>query len=215
MENSDANADKQIKELLTILKGEKEVINDAQRWVKQKKILTLLAAGSVLAFSLMAPGASRLIKLFDFKNSNEDDWRAFNRKYLRNAIRKLEEQKLVKFVTEGQVTKVVLTNNGKKRILAFKLEEMEIPKPKKWDGKWRLVFYDVPKGGDTTRDRFRSYLKSFGFYPWQKSVYLHAYPCGKEINFLRHYLGIGAEVRLVVADSIENDEVFRKYFGVS
>lgn len=213
--DTDTSADKEMKQLLKILKSEGEAVDDSRRWAKQKKILTLLAAGSVLAFSLVAPGTARLIKLLDLKQSDEDDWRVFNRRYLRSALKKLEAQKIIEFVNEGKTSKVVLTEKGKRRVLSFKVEEMTIPKPARWDGKWRLVFYDVPKSGDKVRDYFRSYLKSFGFYPWQKSVYVHAYPCEKEIDFLRHYLGIGSEVRLIVAETIENDEVFRKYFNVS
>jgi len=41
-----------------------------------------------------------------------------------------------------------------------------------------------------------------------------AYPCIKEVAFLREYLGIGEMVRLFDVGKIENDQNFRDFFGV-
>jgi DNA-binding transcriptional regulator PaaX len=100
-------------------------------------------------------------------------------------------------------------------VLKFALESLRISKPDRWDGKWRMVFYDVADLQKGTRERLRGYLRAAGFYPLQKSVYLHAYPCEREIEFLKYYLGISSGVRVVIADKIENDAEFRAYFGVS
>ena len=34
---------------------------------------------------------------------------------------------------------------GEKKALKFKLDEMEIKKPAKWDGEWRIVIFDIPE----------------------------------------------------------------------
>ena len=41
-----------------------------------------------------------------------------------------------------------------------------------WDGKWRLILFDVPLGRDTQRNRLRRYLRNKGFGYLQNSVWI-------------------------------------------
>jgi DNA-binding transcriptional regulator PaaX len=115
---------------------------------------------------------------------------------------------------KGDEGVVRLTEAGRTKVLKFSLESLRISRPERWDGRWTLVFYDVVHGKKEVRDRLRRYLLAAGFYPLQESVYLHAYPCAREVDFLRHFLGVAGEVRIIFADKIEDDQVFRDYFGV-
>lgn len=204
----------QIKKIATILLQERKQKSLDERNEKLKQILLLLAGGTALLTVLVAPQMAVLFKDFVKSDSSWKEWKMFNTTYLRRTLRKLEKQKLIEISEENGVGKVVLTENGRKKTLEMSVENMFIRKPGRWDGKWRMVFYDVTREQNRTRDKFRSYLKAGGFYCWQKSVYIHAYPCEKEIEFLRSYLGISSDVRLVIAEEIENDQQFRDYFGV-
>ena len=114
----------------------------------------------------------------------------------------------------GDYQTVKITEKGKTKVLQFAIESVKIDPPSKWDHKWWLVFYDIKSSKKSIRDRFQRILRSAGFYPLQESVYIHAYPCETQVEFLRSFLGINGEVRLILAERIENDEQFRKYFGV-
>src|SRR3989338_3036693 len=57
---------------------------------------------------------------------------------------RLRRTKIVEFREDGEKVKIVLTELGKKRILRYKLEDMKIQKPKKWDGNWHIVAFDIP-----------------------------------------------------------------------
>lgn len=206
--------DEQIKQLAQVLLSERKQKKIDGKNEKLKQVLLLLAGGSALMTAIFVPGTARLFKDFIKDDSEWKDWKMFNITYLRKTLRKLESQKLIEIFEEKGIGKVILTKNGQRKILEMSVENMFIRKPQKWDGKWRMIFYDVAKEKNTIRDKFRAYLKAGGFYCWQKSVYLHAYPCEEEIDFLRNFLGISSDVRLVVADQIENDELFRDYFGV-
>ncbi len=190
--------DSELKELLSLVKKEKGDLDKAERFEKQKIVLMLLAAGSLLTLSLVAPGVARLGKFFRWDLSDGDDWKVFNPRYLRWALKSLEKQKFVEFKKKGSFDQVIITEKGQKRIIELNLENIAISKPRVWDHKWWLVFYDILKGGDRVRDQFRGYLKSLGFYQLQESVYLHAYHCDREVEFLKNYLGIGQEVRIIV-----------------
>ncbi len=206
--------DEQIKELAKVLLAERRQKKIDGRNEKLKQVLLLLAGGTALATALVAPGTARLFKDFLKDDSGWKEWKMFNVNYLRRTLRNLERQKLIEVSEKDGIGKVILTDNGKKKLLEMSVENMFIRKPEKWDGKWRMIFYDVAREKNSVRDRFRAYLKAGGFYRWQKSVYLHAYPCEKEVDFLRNFLGISGEVRVVIANQIESDQIFRDYFGV-
>lgn len=40
-----------------------------------------------------------------------------------------------------------------------------------WDGRWRIVVFDIPESKRIVRDVLRKRLKRWGFEPWQKSVW--------------------------------------------
>lgn len=206
--------DDQIKQLAQVILTERKQKEIDGKNEKLKQILLLLAGGTALMTAVLLPGTARLFKDFVKDDSEWKEWKMFNVNYLRRTLRKLESQKLIEVSEEKGKGKVILTKNGQRKLLEMSVENMFIRKPEKWDGKWRMIFYDVTKEKNTVRDKFRAYLKAGGFYRWQKSVYLHAYPCEKEVDFLRNFLGISGDVRLVIADQIENDQIFRDYFGV-
>lgn len=197
--------------LFTELSRSEQYIKNA----KQRNILALLAKGAALAVVMAAPGSGKLLKSFIFQKSDRDDWKVFNSVYLKRAIRNLARNKLIEVSDKDGVGVVKLTENGVKMVFQFGLDQISIPRSAKWDRQWRLVIYDVLDGKKSTRDKLRYYLERAGFYRLQESVYLHAFPCDREVEFLRSYLGVSAEVRLIIAQKIENDELFQKYFGVA
>jgi len=203
-----------LRSLTEILARQLEEKERYYRDEKQRRILLSLARGAMLVVLLAAPGSGKVLKHFIWEKSNKESWKVFNKTYLRRAIKRLEKKKIVEIEEKDGVGVVKLTDKGRGNIFKFGLEELKIPKPDKWDGKWRVVIYDVLHGNKTARDKLRNHLLKAGFYPLQKSVFLHAYPCQKEVEFLRYYLGVGGEVRFITAQGIENDEEFRLYFGV-
>lgn len=191
---------------------DKEIFD--RKYAPAREILKLVGAGVFLAASIAIPNLPRAVKPY-LKDENEFEvWKRFNIVYLKRTLRRLEKEKLVEFdeVDNKQVIKI--TDNGRKRIVRFALDELEIKKPKVWDKRWRLVSFDLPEKLTTERKILVEYLKAWGFYPLHKSVYLHAYPCLKEIDFLREYLRVSEYVRLFIVASIENDNLFREFFGV-
>ncbi len=204
----------ELESLAKILLDEQEQAGLNWRGEKLRRILLLLAGGAGLAMILVMPGTARLLKDFIKDDSDWKEWKKFNLGYLRRTLKKLEKQKLVEIEEKGDKAIVKLTDNGRKKVLEANLDRLKIDKPTNWDGKWRLIFYDILDGKKETRDKFRKILRSMDFYPLQESVFLHAYPCDKEVEFLRHYLGISGEVRMILAEKIENDQLFRDYFGL-
>lgn len=187
-----------------------------KRYAKVKEVLTILAGGTILAASFVAPGLSLGLKDFIEKEEYPDanKWKIFNPTFLARTIKRLERQRLVEIINRGKYQIIKITDRGRKRVLKYAIDEIELKKPKIWDGKWYFVTYDIPKGRDWLRDLMRDFLTRLGFYRFHESLYIHAYPCLDEIDFLREYLGVSEFVKVLVVNKIENDKIFRDYFGI-
>ncbi len=187
---------------------------------KVKDILELLGKGVLLSSLFLFPGAgigiSAIYNAYEkAKRENEfQAWEKFNQPRLHYILKRLQRQKIVKVVENNGFSEVHLTQKGKLHILKYKLEEMKIEKPKQWDKKWRVIIYDISKFKRQQQNSFRRMLKKLEMLQLQKSVYLTPYPCDKEIEFLRQYFDVGEGVIYIVAEHIENQEVYKKYFGI-
>lgn len=213
MDKNRMNKDK-INQLSKILSKQIDKEIFAKKYAPAKEVLKLVGAGSFLAASLVMPNLPLALKPF-LKNENEyEAWKRFNIPYLKRTLKRLEKQRLVEIDIEGEIQVVKITDRGRQRILKFALDELAVKKPRFWDKKWRLVSFDLPEKLARLRKVFVEYLHTWRFYPLHKSVYLHAYPCFKEIEFLREFLGVSEYVRLFMVTEIENDKLFREFFGV-
>ena len=65
---------------------------------------------------------------------------------------------------------IALTPKGAEKALRAKFTMGERPKRK--DGKWLMVVFDVPEKKRRLRDFFREYLKSLGFKMLQRSIWV-------------------------------------------
>ena|SRR3989344_1017048 len=102
--------------------------------------------------------------------------------------------------------------------LTFKGEEkyrqtQNLIKPKQWDGKWRMLIFDIKEEQRSVRDKIRQSLKAFGFVHLQRSVWVYPYDCEEYIVLLKVDQRIGKDVLYVIADQIENDKWLREWFN--
>lgn len=188
-----------------------------RRYAPVKHILTLLGVAGVVGLSLISPSAAVLAKPFldEEQKKRYGVWKQYNPSYLRSSIKRLQNRKYVEITEQGGEEVVTLTETGKRRILKYALNDLSIEKPKQWDGRWRIVIYDVESGKKYLRDVFREALRSLRFYKLQESVWIYPYPCEKQVTFLKEYYGVGNEVLYVVATTLEDDIPYRDYFGLT
>ena len=88
---------------------------------------------------------------------------------------------------------------------------MKIPDQASWDGKWRILMFDIPESKRESRDSLTNKLRNLGFIQFQKSVWVYPYPCAEEIDFVTEYFSIAENVNLITV-RIENDKPLRKEF---
>ena len=185
-----------------------------------KQILLIAGAGAFIAGSLVFPGLPKILlgkRLNRFNLDEfleEDEWEPFDEARLRQKLRVLHKQKVIKIYMVEDKLAVQITKKGNKRLLKYKFEDLKIPKPNKWDEKWRIVAYDIPKELKGARDAIRITLKELGFLELQKSVYLYPYPCKGMIEFLREVYGVGEHVTYLTIGYLEEAEAYKKYFDL-
>ncbi|MBL7159131.1 CRISPR-associated endonuclease Cas2 [Candidatus Microgenomates bacterium] len=197
-----------------IFKPEKKSIlkrleKEIERYPHAKEILYLLAGGGVLAACLVAPGLAMALKPFIYNG------KGYQKSRLKQTLKRLKKQKLVEVVETKEEMVVRITKKGKIRALRYKLDEMRIKKPKKWDKKWRIIIFDIPERRKGFRNIFRKYLRQLRLHHLQKSVYVYPFPCFDEIEFLRQIFGVGFNVTYIVAESIEEDNYLKLKFRLS
>ncbi len=129
------------------------------------------------------------------------------------AIKRLEKRGLVK-LQPGPKIKIFITRKGRKYLGDYKNKEMIIRQPKKWDGRWRLVIFDIPEKNKEQRNAFRSYLKHLGFSQVQQSVWAHPYPCQKEIGTLCELYNLTPYVSIFIGNHFGDDKELRKIYGL-
>lgn len=209
-------SDDRIVEVAQLLAANMRQEDVHRRYAPVGHVLTWIGVAGLVGLSLVAPSAIMIAKPFlDEKRRKERDlWKQYNPSFLKRSIRRLHQQKLVDITRHDGKDVVTLTEDGKRRILKYALDELVIATPGRWDRRWRMVIYDVDSRKKRLRDVFRGALKSLGFYQLQKSVWLYPYPCEQQISFLREYYGVGNEVLYVVATTLEDDSPYRAYFGL-
>jgi len=187
-----------------------------RRYAPVKHILALVGVAGVVGLSFVAPTAVLLAKPFvdEQRKKHFNAWKHYNPSYLRASLRRLHKQKLVEIVKQNGEEVVSLTESGKRRIIKYALNDLTIETPKHWDGRWRIIIYDVENKKKRLRDIFRGALKSLGFLQLQESVWIYPYSCEKQITFLKEYYGVGKEVLYIVAVTLEDDSPYKTYFGL-
>ena len=101
----------------------------------------------------------------------------------------------------------------------FALRQMEAAaeppaKPRRWDGRWRLLIFDIPEQQKPMREKIRRTLIHIGFVRLQDSVWIYPYDCEDFINLLKTDLKIGKAVLYAIVDELEDDAHLKKQFGL-
>ncbi len=168
-------------------------------------LLTAAGSGALNMDALIADALGTLTAL------KKNDRRYRSVYYVRSAIGKLAKHGLLRFDRHGAAACVRLTDGGSRELAKY-TTEAEMLKPQKWDGKWRLVIFDIKETKKGKRDRIRRNLVRFGFEKLQDSIWVYPYECENLITFLKADCQIGKEVLYMVSEKIQDDGWIRKKF---
>jgi len=136
------------------------------------------------------------------------------KRQLNSAVIDLNRQKLIqkKKDYEGSVL-VSLTEKGILRAINYKFRRLE-HKKEKWDGKWRMIAFDIPRECQKGRKALVYRLKMGGFYEMQESMFLYPYECKKEIDAIAKLFKLEEYVKFGLLDYIDGQDRIKIRFGL-
>lgn len=168
---------------------------DEEFTLPQKILMFLEENGTVLYESLYHP--SKMAYHYD----ETRDY--IGRRAFYNAISRMKKAKLIE-EREGRTFHI--TEKGKLKILWLHRPQ------KKWDGKWRIVVFDIPEKKKELRNFFRAKLKELGFRFLQESVWISPYNIADKVEDLINQSGTSHFVHYLVVEEIDNKDVLKKLF---
>jgi DNA-binding transcriptional regulator PaaX len=143
-----------------------------------KTILKIMGITGLIAGVIVFPGLIAVIEWFEKETR-------YDKKQIRNAFYGLKKRDFISYKNSSRGNRLVLTPKGKERLTQISLSELTIKRPSKWDGKWRLVMFDIPERIKSSRDLIRQHLHRLSFVQIQKSVFINPYPSHEAIVLLR------------------------------
>jgi CRISPR-associated endonuclease Cas2 len=148
------------------------------------------------------------------KNSSPYRWRAwalYGKGYesYYNCLYHLRRRGLVEVESKNGKKFIKLTQKGQLEAL---LAKAKMPQRRKWDGKWRIIIFDIPEKAKIQRNQFRRLLKTNNFMKLQGSVYISPLALNKEaIGYLKQTKLIDF-IRIIKVEEIDDDSDLKKKF---
>ncbi|MDZ4226451.1 MAG: hypothetical protein U1C66_03090 [Patescibacteria group bacterium] len=183
---------------------EKESKKKAQRANLKKIILGTVAVAGGLGVAMVAPNAlGAMAKLGLLPNKRQKE-------FINTSRDRLVQKGLLTY-KDGLLH---LTPKGEKVLRALEVKDFQFKKPKRWDGKWRVLIFDIPERRKGTRERVRYTLSRIGFVRLQDSVWIYPYDCEDLVTFLKADFHIGKDILYMIVDVLENDNALRRHFSL-
>ncbi len=171
----------------------------------QKIVLQTVATAGLLSVAVLAPNMLKVLAQFGFIPKPR-----FKETVNRSRKRLIDTGLLL--YMDGYLK---LTHKGEARLRQLEVSDFQMTIPKRWDGKWRVLIFDISERRRVLRDKVRCTLVAIGFVRLQDSVWVYPYDCEDLITLLKADFKIGKDLLYMMVDSIENDKWLREVFGLS
>ena len=116
----------------------------------------------------------------------------------------------IKFTPAGQRF-LELTKKGEMELL---MAQAWLNRPAEWDGKWRIILFDIPESANTKRDKLRRLLIKAGFAKLQASIYISPYPLNRSAIDNLKTTGLISFIRIGRLEELDDDSDLRKKFNL-
>ena len=178
--------------------------SEIRRTKVNKAIIAAIGAAGIITLGMVAPNVLGALGKMGFLPQRKNQ--------IRNTLSRMIKAGYVKLEKKEAGTFVRLTEKGE-LFLASSQDRREL-KQKKWDGKWRIVMYDLKEPAKTLRARIRSQLHEWNFVKLQNSVWVTPHDCEDLIILFKADNRIGKNLLYIIADQIENDRALRQHFSL-
>lgn len=186
---------------------EKELKQKEQIGKTQKIILRTIATVGIISVAVLAPNALQAFGMISKAIERK-------RKYeIKSSLSKLANRGLIEFKKNKNGKNFAkLTQKGEKILRLAEINNYQIKKPKRWDGKWRVITFDIKETRKSTRNQIRHILKTIGFCQLHKSVWIYPYDCEDFITLLKADFKIGKDLLYMIVWKMEYEKPLLNYF---
>lgn len=174
----------------------------------QSTLLAAAAVGGVVLVGATMPNAARLLKYFPGRKSGA----RFNYQ-AKTVLGRLAKRGYIEFNEENGKRYARITEKGE-QALALESERLKSAKRRRWDGRWRVVAFDIGDRRTNVRNRLRHLMSDLGFARLQNSVWIYPYDCEELIALAKADLHLGADVLYMVVEQLERDKHLRQHFNL-
>lgn len=172
-----------------------------------KLILASVATAGFLSLAVAVPGILQIVGHYQ-KNRK----RYQQAKYVNRRLEKLIKDGLIKVINDDGESKLSLTIKGERELEKGRLiVELE---GGKWDGKWRIVIFDILEKRRRVRGQLRLELQELGFKKMQNSAWITPYDCGDYIYLVKTDLRLGPSIVFFEVSKIEDEKYWRQKFNL-
>jgi len=190
-----------------VLEKEAKKIRRLQNF--QKGLLAAAAIGGVVLIAATIPNAAQLLRFMPgYKKGARFNHQA------KTALGRLAAKGLITFEERNGKRYARVTEAGKKVLELESLREGSVKKPKRWDGRWRVVLFDIPERRRGVRNQLRLFMSEYGFVRLQDSVWIYPYDCEDLIALAKANFRIGVNVLYMIVEKLEHDKHLREHFAL-
>lgn len=171
-------------------------------------LLRFIALTGITAAALLAPNA---VQFFDkplqkyFAKLDEEQ----RKREINKALAYMKNKRLI---TENYRHGLNLTPKARQRLEKLSFDEISIPTPPRWDGKWRIVFFDIPEPQKSNRDGFAAKMRQLGLKVLQRSVFIYPFPCRDEVARVAMHYHVRRYVSYIETDYLDSEKVLVRRF---
>ena len=172
-------------------------------------LYALITVGFLVLLPIL-PGLGAVLKLID-PNPRKAAYK------LERALLGLEQQGKVVRVTKNGKQGYMITKKGELDAARKRFDEYAFPasKGRYWDGKWRLLFFDIPETKKFVRQLLRSKLVELGFYRLQDSVFIFPYPCAEFVSLAHQAWQLDKYMKIAIVSEIDEDAFLLSHFHLT
>ena len=189
---------------------EKEIKNKDRRTNIQKILLGVVFTAGILSIALVAPNViSAIGKLNNLRKRKK------NLKYsINESFTRLQDKGLIEIIEVNGSKVARVTQRGENKLDFLQKHNFKLKIPGKWDGRWRVVIFDIQEKKKKTRERLRTTLVQIGFVKLQNSAWIYPYDCEDLISLIKSDFKLGKDVLYMIVEKLENDWHLRKTFNL-
>lgn len=175
----------------------------------QQGLLAAVAISSVVLIAATIPNAAQLLRYMPgYRKGARFNYQA------RTALGRLKAKGLITFEERDGKRYARVTEAGEQVLALESMRKGSVKKPKRWDGRWRVVLFDIPERRRGVRDRLRIFMQEYGFVRLQDSAWIYPYDCEDLIALVKANFRIGTDVLYMIVEQLERDKHLREHFGL-